>query len=56
VAHVGQELRFVLARLFDLTALFFDFPEQVRVLDRQHRLVGKRFEQFDRALRKFAGV
>ena len=38
VAHVGEELRLVLARFFDLAALVVDFVEQPRVLDRQHRL------------------
>ncbi len=56
VAHVGEELGFVFARLRKLTAFLLDFAEQPRVLDRQHRLVGKRFEKVDRALRKFAGL
>jgi hypothetical protein len=36
VAHVSEELRFVLARLRELAALLPDLAEQARVLDRQH--------------------
>jgi hypothetical protein len=42
VAHVGEELRLVLARLFKLAALVLDFVEQPHVLDRDRGLVGKR--------------
>ncbi len=42
VAHVGQELRFVLARLGELAAFLLDLMEQPRVLDRQHRVGCKR--------------
>ena len=41
VAHIGEELRFVLARLLDLPALVLDFFEQPHVLDGDHRLVGE---------------
>ena len=41
VAHVGEELRLVLARLGELAALVLDFVEQPHVLDRDHRLVGE---------------
>ena len=41
VAHVGEELRLVLARLGKLPALVLDFVEQPHVLDRDHRLVGE---------------
>ena len=54
VAHVGEELRLVLARQRELLALLADLGEQPRVLDRQHRLGGERVQQVDRALRKFA--
>src|SRR5262249_368483 len=54
VAHVGEELRLVLARLGELTTLLLDFSEQPRVLDRKHRLIGKRFEQIYRCIGKFA--
>src|SRR6516164_6486281 len=33
VAHIGKELRLVLARLFKLTALVLDLMEQPRILD-----------------------
>ena len=38
VAHIGEELRFVLAGLGELLALLGDLAEQARVLDRQDRL------------------
>jgi hypothetical protein len=38
VAHIGEELRLVLAGLRQLSALICDFVRQPRVLDRQHRL------------------
>ena len=47
VAHVGEELRLVLAGDFELTALLVDLGEQMRVLDRQHRLGGESLEQID---------
>src|SRR6516162_1990469 len=47
VAHIGEELRFVFARLFDLPAFFLNFLEQADVLDGDHGLVGKRRHQFD---------
>ena len=55
VAHAGDELRLVLARHLQLTALVLDLGEQARVLDRQHRLGGEGLQQFDRALGEFAG-
>src|SRR5262249_8198357 len=47
VAHVGEELRLVLARLGKLTALVLDFIEQPHVLDRDHSLVGEGRDQFN---------
>ena len=47
VAHVGEELRFVLARDFELSAFVLDLVEQPRVLDRQHRLRGESLHQVD---------
>ena len=41
VAHVGEELRLVLAGLGELAALLLDFIEQADVLDRNHRLIGE---------------
>src|SRR5438552_4195180 len=38
MAHARDELRLVLARHLQLTALVLDLSEQTRVLDRQHRL------------------
>ena len=47
VAHVGEELRLVLARLCELAALLLDFLEQPHVLDRDRRLIGEGRYQFD---------
>ena len=47
VAHVGEELRLVLARICELAALVLDFVEQPHVLDRDHRLVGEGRDQLD---------
>ena len=47
VAHVGEELRLVLARLRELPARFLDLVEQPHVLDRDHRLVGEGGDQLD---------
>ena len=55
VAHVGEELRLVLARDLELPALFLDLAEQARVLDRQHRLRGEGLQQINGALRKSPG-
>ena len=52
VAHVGEELRLVLARLGELPALVLDFVEQPHVLDRDHCLVGKRRHQLDLSIRE----
>src|SRR6516164_3836191 len=41
VAHIGEELRFVLARLFKLPALVLDFIEETYILNRDCSLVGK---------------
>ena len=55
VAHIGQELRLVPARHFELPALVLDLVEQPRVLDRQHRLRGEGLHQLDGILRERAG-
>ncbi len=47
VAHIGEELRLVLARLRELPALVLDLVEQPHVLDRDHRLVGEGGDQLD---------
>ena len=47
VAHIGEELRFVLARLGELPALVLDFVEQPHILNRDHRLVGEGLHQLD---------
>ena len=44
VAHVGKELRLVLARDFKLAALVLDFVEQAHILDGDHRLIGERLK------------
>ena len=41
VGHVGEELRFVLAGDFKLSALILDLAEQPRVLDGQRGLRGE---------------
>ena len=51
VAHVGEELRLVLARLGELAALVLDLVEQPHVLDRDHRLVGEGGKQLDLPVR-----
>src|SRR5208337_4934362 len=40
MAHVGEELRFMLACLGELPTLVLNLREQARILDRQHRLFG----------------
>src|SRR5262249_31306712 len=47
VAHTGDELRLVLARLPELPALVLDFVEQPQVLDCDHRLIGERGDHLD---------
>ena len=48
VAHVGDELRLVLARDLELVELFCgDLLEQARVLDGDDGLVGKGLNQLD---------
>ena len=42
MAHAGDELRLVLARLCELPVLVLDFVEQPHVLDGDYRLVGER--------------
>ena len=52
VAHIGEELRLVLARLLELPALVLDFVEQADIGDGDHRLVGKGRDQVDLLLRE----
>ena len=52
VAHAGEELRLVLARLRELAALLLDLVEQPRILDRQHRLRREGLQELDRVLRR----
>src|SRR5262249_44699186 len=47
VAHIGKELRFVLACLFKVPALVLDFVKQADILDRDCSLVGKCCGQLD---------
>ena len=54
VAHIGEELRFVLAGERQLLALVGDLAEQARVLDRQYRLAGQGLHQPHRLRREFA--
>jgi hypothetical protein len=55
VAHIGEELRLVLAGDLELAALVLDLVEQPRILDRQHRLRGECLDQVDGVLREGAG-
>src|SRR5262249_51991106 len=54
VAHISKELRFVLACLFKLPALVLDFVEQPHVLDGNHGLVSKSFNQLDLLRREWS--
>jgi hypothetical protein len=47
MAHIGEELRLVLARLGKLPALVLDFIEQAHILDGDHGLVGKGRQQLN---------
>ena len=56
VAHVGDELRLVLARDLELAAFLGDLLEQPRVLDGDHGLVGEGRERDQSAWRKGSAV
>src|SRR5215471_3212049 len=47
MTHIGEELRFMLARLFKLPALVLDLVEETYILNGNHRLVGEGGCQFD---------
>src|SRR6516164_8658971 len=47
MAHVGEKLRFVLTRLFQLPALVLNFVEETYILNRDSGLVGECRDQFD---------
>src|SRR6516164_8335104 len=47
VAHIGEKLRLVLARFFQLSALVLDFVKQSNVLDGDRALVGEGRDQLD---------
>ena len=53
MAHVGEELRFVLTCYFELPALILDLVEQPRILNRQRRLRRKGLHQVDGILPKY---
>jgi len=53
VAHIGEELRLVLACFLDLPALFLDFLEQPDVFDGDHRLVGEGIGELNLLLGKW---
>src|SRR5882672_9763334 len=55
VTHVGEELRFMLARNFQLVALLFEFAEQSRILDGDRRLRSKSLENLDDPRRETSG-
>ena len=50
MAHIGEELRLVLARNLECAALLFNLAEEARVLDREHRLGRKGLQEIDRGL------
>ena len=52
MAHVGEELRLVLARLGKLAALVLNFVEQADVLNGDHCLVSKRAQNGNLFIRK----
>ena len=54
MAHVGHELRLVLAGDFKLAALLGDLAEQAGILERDSRLVGEALHQADDSLRELA--
>jgi len=47
MAHVGHELRLVLAGDFEFTALLGDVVEQPNILYRNNGLIGKRLDEFN---------
>ena len=55
VAHVGQELRLVLAGDRELAALLLDLAEQPGVLDGQRRLRGEGLQELDDLRRELPG-
>src|SRR5713226_2541999 len=55
VAHIGEELRFVLAGERQLLALVGNLAEEPRVLDRQNRLAGESLHQLHGFGWEFAG-
>lgn len=56
VGHAGQELRLVVARDLELLALRLELAEKACVDDRERRLAGERFEQFNHIGREVAGA
>ncbi len=55
MAHIGEELGFVLARHRQLAAFLLDLAEQAGILDRDHALRGEGRQQLDGGGREFAG-
>src|SRR5262245_13432768 len=55
VAHVGQELRLVVACDFELAAFLVDLCKEVRVLNCKHRLGGEGLKQIEGVLRERTG-
>src|SRR5262245_29036596 len=56
MAHVGDELGLVQAGNLQLAALLGDLVEQARVLQRNHRLIGKALHEGDHPRRELAGL
>src|SRR5258708_39048787 len=56
VAHIGEELRFVLTGERQLLALVGDLAEEACILDRQYRLAGESLHQPPRLGREFTSL
>jgi Sulfatase len=54
VAHIGEELRLVLARFLKLSAFFLDLVEQSRVPDSEHGLGRESLQELDDIFREFS--
>ena len=56
MAHIGQELRFVLASDFELLALLTNFIKQTCILNGEYRLRRKGLEKINSLRSKLAGL
>src|SRR3974390_2448 len=55
MAHIGKELRLVLARFCELAAFFLNFIEQPHILNGYYSLIGERGDKLDLLGRKRLG-